>query len=130
MNLNEMVCGHEISTVLEDLGLNQISYFCWRWTGKTFAVEPYVNDEYSKTRAYLVAELLLILRNGLKSGSYLRVESDDAGWNITVINDSIPMTTRGHVTCSFSDVNPAHCLAECLAWLIDNKHVKVEDLKL
>ena len=133
MNLEEIVCHPEQSCVIKDLGFDGISLFCW-WHdfskgGYGFIVEPYVNDERSRTRAYTVGELMLALKKGLK-GPYIRVEPDDLGWNVTVLNEALSVECKDDIICSFNDENLAHCLADCLIWLLKNKHVKPEELKL
>ena len=131
MILKEIVCHPEQSCLIKDLGFDEISIFCWWFDFSKesygFIVEPYINDERSKTRAYTIGELMLRLPK--KIGEYwMRVEPDDAGWNITYFYDGRVLGKKPLV--SINDTNLAHCLADCFIWLLRNGHIKPEELKL
>ena len=60
---------------------------------------------------------------------YMRVEPDGNGWNITYFEESTAIEVADAVLVSINSEKLAHCLADCLIWLIEAKHVNPKDLK-
>ena len=137
MNLQLMISSVEQSEKLKELGLNTPSFFYHveldsaLYDGLTIVLkhEKTAKNVKRSVPAYNVGELLEMLPGDISEQYYMRVEPDGNGWNITYFEE-MKMHYSDKILVSINSEKLAHCLADCLIWLIETKRVNPEDLKL
>lgn len=139
MNIEKQVSNKDLSLKLKELGVPQKSVWYWyeiqtgygltAWTLKTVAELADLGfDEFNRgISAYTVAELFE------RMPAYLTVLERLCRLTLEKHNDvyvcGYPHTQEdGWLAESQEDENPANAVAKVFIWLIEEGHVKVEDL--
>jgi len=144
MKNEEMVCSIEQAKALEKLGVKINTYFVWvesdpidEANTTEVLVIPRLKklDACSKGYNYVsfapnVAELGVLLPKILSADQdlmYLKICLAVGGWRTGYVSsECIPIFCHDVPVLE----NEAQSRAEALIWIIENKHTKVEDLKL
>lgn len=120
MELEEQVCGVELSKQLKALGVKQDSYFSWdifEGNGEiNYKLTPH-SCPYKFYSAFTVAELLNKLKGSI---SYTKNNRTNTAWlNISKLGDNFEVVYIGlHQT---NNAKLADALTEMLIYLIENK---------
>ena len=123
MNLGDIVCDFEYAEKLSELGLNRESVFFY-WGNKIKLCGMFDYNKYNPSlRTYTVAELGEMLP---KSIGYVRDCEMFLSFYKNGDEYEYDYNCRSSSLCS--DKKEANSRAKLLIWLIENKHVKVEEL--
>jgi hypothetical protein len=134
MKIEEQVCSLDQAVKLRSLWLTLESLYSWMPTTtgwgifETLDFASLVRENIEFFPAYTVAELgVLLPENRLSSGRLLIIDFDRCGDKFRT-----HLTSFSHEFQSqwFVEDTEAKSKTECLIWLIANKLLKVEDLKL
>jgi hypothetical protein len=125
MKLEDQVCTTDQSVKLENLGVKKESALSWWFDGVN---EIVVLAKKTFLKAYTASELMEMLPGKIKEDFHYRLKiTKDIEWKLVYTSLLKGRTGYPHRLVS-KNKNLAYCIANAVIWLLENNHIKAEDI--